>query len=139
MASLTKPNELVVAPFYKNGPTLQFFQIDFGANVSAKLDTDYVGYTGVAARSPVAVALEAIQQACSIEVVGTVDNTGGTGEGLRFAVAAIGGIFGTARWDGTNSETFAYYLQRLIRASGTTYGNIQGVDLTAVTVRDYAF
>ena len=57
MATLTNKNEKVVAPFYKNGVTLQFFQLDFGANVSAMLDSDPVGFPN-APRSPVAVVSE---------------------------------------------------------------------------------
>jgi hypothetical protein len=133
MATLTKKNETVVAPFYKNGVTLQFFQIDFGADVSAKLDTDYTNYPS-APRSPVAVALEAIAQTCSIEVIGTVDNTGGTGQGLRFAVAALGGAYGSDTYDGTNTDTLAEHLEDLVIAAGTH----QAVNLASATVVAYA-
>jgi hypothetical protein len=133
MATLTKKNETVVAPFYKNGVTLQFFQIDFGADVSAKLDTDYTNYPN-APRSPVAVALEAIAQTCSIEVIGTVDATGGTGQGLRFAVAAIGGAYGSDTYDGTNTDTLAEHLEDLVIAAGTH----QGVNLASATVVAFA-
>jgi hypothetical protein len=133
MATLTKKNETVVAPFYKNGVTLQFFQIDFGADVSAKLDTDYTNFPS-APRSPVAVALEAIAQTCSIEVIGTVDATGGTGQGLRFAVAAIGGAYGSDTYDGTNTDTLAEHLEDLVIAAGTH----QGVNLASATVVAYA-
>lgn len=131
MATLTNKNEKVVAPFYKNGVTLQFFQIDFGADVSAMLDADT---TNANPRSPVAVALEAIAQVASIEVIGTVDNTGGTGQGLRIAVAAIGGAYGTDTYDGTNSETFAAHLEDLVQAAGTH----QGVNLASAAVTAYA-
>lgn len=128
MATLTKKNETVVAPFYKNGVTLQFFNIDFGADVSAMLDTDL---TNANPRSPVAVALEAIAQVATIEVIGTVQNNGnGTGNDLRIAVAAIGGAYGTDTWDGTNSETFAAHLEDLVQAAGTH----QGVDLSSALV-----
>jgi hypothetical protein len=133
MATLTKKNETVVAPFYKNGVTIQFFQIDFGADVSAKLDTDYTNFPS-APRSPVAVALEAIAQTCSIEVIGTVDATGGTGQGLRFAVAAIGGAYGSDTYDGTNTDTLAEHLEDLVIAAGTH----QGVNLASATVVAYA-
>lgn len=133
MATLTNKNEKVVAPFYKNGVTLQFFQIDFGADVSAMLDSDPVGFPN-APRSPVAVALEAIAQVASIEVIGTVDATGGTGQGLRIAVAAPGGAYGTDTYDGTNSEAFAVHLEDLVQAAGTH----QGVALGSATVVAYA-
>jgi hypothetical protein len=132
MASLIKKNETVVAPSYKNGVTLQFFEIDFGANVSAKLTA-----TAAGVRSPVAVALEAVQQVCNIEVVGTVQADSGSNAGqlLRIAVAAAGGAFGTSKWDGTNSETFAAYLQRVVQAAGT----YQSVVLASATVTAYTF
>jgi hypothetical protein len=131
MATLVNKNEEVIAPFYKNGVTLQFFQIDFGADVSAMLDADT---TNANPRSPVAVALEAIAQVASIEVIGTIDNTGGTGQGLRIAVAAIGGAYGTDTYDGTNSETFAAHLEDLVQAAGTH----QGVNLASATVAAFA-
>lgn len=121
MATLTKKNEKVVAPFFKNGVTLQFFNISFESTVASKLEATTAG-----ARSPVAVALEAIAQVASIEVIGTVGNNGtGAGRDLRIAVAALGGNFGTDTWDGTNSETFAVYLTSLVAAAGTH----QSVDL----------
>jgi hypothetical protein len=131
MATLTNKNEQVIAPFFKNGVTLQFFQIDFGADVSAMLDADT---TNANPRSPVAVALEAIAQVASIEVIGTVDATGGTGQGLRIAVAAIGGAYGTDTYDGTNSESFAAHLEDLVQAAGTH----QGVNLASATVVAFA-
>jgi hypothetical protein len=133
MATLTNKNEKVVAPFYKNGVTLQFFQIDFGADVSAMLDSDPVGFPN-APRSPVAVALEAIAQVASIEIIGAGDATGGAGNGLRIAVAAIGGAYGADTYDGTNSEAFAVHLEDLVIAAGTH----QGVNLANATVVAYA-
>jgi hypothetical protein len=129
MATLTNKNEKVVAPFFKNGVTLQFFTIDFGADVSAMLDADT---TNANPRSPVAVALEAIAQAASIEVIGTVQADAGSnaGQSLRIAVAAIGGAYGTDTYDGTNSESFATYLTSLVVAAGTH----QGVNLASATV-----
>jgi hypothetical protein len=128
MATLTKKNETVVAPFYKNGVTLQFFNIAFPSTVAAKLVVDT---TNANPRSPVAVALEAIAQVCSIEVIGTVGNNGtGAGRDLRIGVAALGGAFGTDTYDGSNSETFAEHLEDLIQAAGTH----QGVDLASAAV-----
>lgn len=132
MATLTKKNEKIVAPFYKNGVTLQFFEIDFGADVSAKLEATTAG-----ARSPVTVALEAIAQVVSIEVIGTVQADSGSNAGqlLRIAVAAIGGAYGTDTYDGTNSETLAEHLEDLVRAAGTH----QSVNLGSATVTAYTF
>jgi hypothetical protein len=133
MATLVNKNEEVIAPFFKNGVTLQFFNIDFGADVSAMLDADT---TNANPRSPVAVALEAIAQAATIEVIGTVGNNGnGAGNDLRIAVAAIGGAYGTDTYDGTNSETFAVYLTSLVAAAGTHQGvNLAGAAVTAFTL-----
>ena len=133
MATLTKKNETVVAPAFKNGVNLQFFQLSFPSTVAAKLDTDYTGYPS-AARSPVAVALEAIAQVASIEIIGTVQSiTYGAGQDLRIALSAPGGNFDDTtpgKWDGTNSEVFSAYLNRLVHAAGTW----QGVSLAATTV-----
>ena len=129
MATLTKKHEMVVAPTFKNGVTLQFFNIDFGANVTTLLDVDT---TNANPRSPVAVALEAIAQVASIEVIGTLqaDGSSNAGQLLRIGVAAVGGAFGTERYDGTNSETFDAHLEDLVQAAGTH----QGVNLASATV-----
>jgi hypothetical protein len=131
MATLVNKHEEVIAPFFKNGVTLQFFQITFPSTVAAKLDADT---TDANPRSPVAVALEAIAQVASIEVIGTVDATGGAGRGLRIAVAAIGGAYGADTYDGTNSESFAEHLEDLVQAAGTH----QGVNLASATVVAFA-
>lgn len=123
MATLTKKNEKVVAPFYKNGVTLQMFTITFESDVSAKLDMNG------AERSPVTAALEAVAQVASIEVIGTVSTVT-----LRIAVAAIGGAYGTDTYDGTNSETFAAHLEDLVQASGTH----DGVNNANTTVAAFA-
>jgi len=134
MATINKKNETVVAPFFKNGVTLQFFNVSFESTVAAKLDTDYTNYSGAAARSPVAVALEAIAQAVTIEVLGTVGNNGtGAGQDLRFAVAAPGGAYPSQTYDGTNSETLAQHLEDLVQAGGT----VQGVNLANSLVTAY--
>jgi len=122
MATLVKKNELVVLPTFKNGVTLQFFTVTFPSDCSALLDATTAGV-----RSPVVVALEAIQSVCSVEVMGALGNTGTT---LPLAVAALGGNFGTDFWDGAVSETFAAHLEDLVQAAGT----YQGVALASATV-----
>lgn len=122
MATLVKKNEAVGLPLYKNGVSLQFFTVTFPSDVSGKLSATTAG-----ARSPVAVALEAIAQVASVEMIGTLQNTGTE---LPVAVAALGGNFGTATWDGTNSETFVAHLEDLIQAAGTH----QSVNLGSATV-----
>jgi hypothetical protein len=124
MAQIIKKNEAVTAPFYKNGVTLQFLTITFPGSVAG-----LTGATAAGVKSPVAQALEAISQVASVELIGTVSTTT-----LPIAVAALGGAFGTETYDGTHSETFALYCQRLIQASGVVTGALQGVDNGSTTV-----
>lgn len=134
MATLNKKNETVVAPFHKNGVTLQYLMLAFPSTVAAKLDTDFVSYSGSAARSPVAVALEIIAQHVSIEIIGTVQNiSSGAGRDLRIAVAAPGGVYPSQTYDGTNSETLAVFL------TSEMTGTYQGVNLASVVVSDVTF
>jgi|688.fasta_scaffold185156_4 hypothetical protein len=129
MATLTKKNEAVQLPLFKNGVSLQFFEVTFPSDVSAKLSATTAG-----ARSPVAVALEAISQVASVELIGTL-RSGGTI--LPVAVAALGGNFGTATWDGTNSETFAAHLEDLVQATSTAtsgWVTYQSVNLDSASV-----
>lgn len=122
MVTQVKKNEAVVLPLFKNGPTLQFFTITFLSAIHEKL-----GATTAGVRSPVVAALDAIAQVCSIEIVGSPQNSNTE---ITIAVAAIGGNFGTDKYDGTNSETFAVHLTDLVQASG----NLQGVDNASTTV-----
>jgi hypothetical protein len=122
MATLIKKNESVSLPHYKNGPTLQFFTITFPSTIAAKL-----GATAAGVRSPVVAALDAIAQVCSIEIIGSPQNSGTE---ISIGIAAIGGNFGTDFWDGTNSETFAEHLEDLVQASG----NLQSVNNASTTV-----
>ena len=137
MAQLINKNAQTVAPFYKNGVSLQWFTLTFPSTVAAKLTTDTAGflagtYTAEQAKSPVSVAFHTIQQVCSIEVIGTIQDLsiGGAGRDVRFAVAAAGGDFGTSKWNGVDSESFAAYLTRLLDSAGTH----QNVALASCTV-----
>ena len=142
MAQLINKNAQTVAPFFKNGVSLQWFTLTFPSTVAAKLTTDNAKfldgtYTAEQAKSPVSVAFHTIQQACSIEIVGTIQDLsiGGAGRDVRFAVAAAGGDFGTAKWDGTNSEDFAAYLTRLLDTAGTKQGvNLASCVVAAITL-----
>lgn len=120
MAQIIKKNEKVVAPFFKNGVSLQFFTIDFKSSVVGKLSATVAGV-----RSPVTAALEAIQGVCSVEIIGVA-----SGATMHIAVAALGGDFGT-----TAGMSFTDYLTSLVQAEGT----LQGVDLSAATVAPFAF
>ena len=122
MVTQVKKNEAVVLPLFKNGPTLQFFTMTFDGAINAKL-----GATVAGVRSPVVAALDAVAQVCSIEIVGSPQNSNTE---ISFGIAAIGGNFGTDYWDGTNSETFAAHLEDLVQASG----NLQSVDNASTLV-----
>lgn len=149
MAQLFKRNELVTVPHFKNGVTLQFFNIAFPSSVLAKLTADNTGFNtpgtytvnpAEEAKSPVAKVLEAIQARVSIEVIGAVQNTGtGTGRDMRIGVAAIGGNYPSDQYNGTGGNEAMYtYLQEIVRAAGTASGcSYQGVDITQVTITDF--
>ena len=127
MATLTKKNEQVLLPLFKNGVTLDWYAITFPSDVSAKLAATTAG-----ARSPVVAALEAIQARVSIEVVGELVSTGTK---LVIGVAAIGGEYPTDDYsgDGTANETMAAYLDALVNAAGTH----QSVNLASASVAAY--
>jgi len=122
MAEQIKKNEKVVIPHFKNGPTLQFFTITFPGAVNAKL-----GATTAGVRSPVVAALDAIAQVCSIEIIGSPQNSNTE---ISIGIVALGGEFGTDYWDGTTSESFAAHLEDLVQASG----NLQSVNNASTTV-----
>lgn len=122
MATLTKKNESVSLPHFKNGPTLQFFTLTFPSAINAKL-----GATAAGVRSPVVAALDAIAQVCSIEIIGSPQNSNTE---VSIGVVALGGNFGTDYWDGSNLETFAEHLEDLVRATGS----YQSVDNASTTV-----
>jgi len=122
MATLIKKNESVSLPHFKNGPTLQFFTLTFPSAINAKL-----GATAAGVRSPVVAALDAIAQVCSIEIIGSPQNSNTE---ISIGVVALGGNFGTDRWDGTNSETFAAHLEDLVQATGS----YQSVDNASTSV-----
>lgn len=139
MAQLINRNEKITLPMFKNGVTLQFFTITFPSTVALKLTTDFAGftaspqtYTEEQARSPVAKALEAIHQRVSIEIIGSLKNSGTE---LTIGVAAVGGDYPTDNYDGVSgNETMAAYLQVLVRAAAVPTPFHQGVNLATATV-----
>jgi len=142
MAQLINRNEKVVAPFFKNGVTLQFFTVKFaGTDLTAKLTTDYAAFvagtkTEETAKSPVVKALELIQGRVSIEIIGTpLYNTAGYSSAttLTIGVAAIGDKYPTDNYDGASgTESMATYLTALVQC-GKTY---QGFAMSNCTVED---
>ena len=142
MAQLINRNEQIVAPFFKNGVTLQFFTVKFaGTDLTTKLTTDYAAFVAgtknaETAKSPVAKALELIHGRVSIEIIGTpLYNTAGYSSAttLTIGVAAIGGNYPTDNYDGASgTESMATYLTSLVQC-GKTY---QGFAMSSCTVED---
>jgi len=128
MPGITKKNETLVVPAYKNGVTLQFITLSFpNADLTAKLGR----VAGV--QSPVVQALDAISQLASIEIIGTPRYA--TTTTLSIACATLGGAFGTSDYDGDKDvETFYVACQQAIVAIATSTGSLQGYDNVNTTV-----
>ena len=73
---------------------------------------------------------QAIIRAITLEATPILVSAVDTATGRAFDVY-YEGEFGTDTWDGTNSQTYAAYLQALVRALGN---DVDGVDLTGATV-----
>ena len=107
-----------VAAGHVGGKVLAGIQIDFGADCSAKL----------AVGSAVDATMKAIQnEGLTPLAIGTVDNTGGTGQGLKILFE---GEHGTDTYDGSNSETLAAHLEDVVQALGT----VDGVNLASAAI-----
>ena len=114
----TQNTGAAVAPGNVSGKTLAGIQIDFGADVSAK----------VAVGSAVDATIKAIQnEGLTCYAIGTVDATGGAGQGLKILFE---GEHGTDTYDGSNSETLAAHLEDVVIALGT----VDGINLASATV-----
>ena len=141
MAQIIKKNETVVAPFFKNGVTLDFYTITFPSDIRSKLTASTTTVNGVTVtdRSPVAAALEAIQARTSIEIIGTPANTGTT---VAVAIASLGGAYGSDDYLHNGSpETFATYLTSLVTSAVGAAGDhvFQGVNLASASVTSGSF
>jgi hypothetical protein len=156
MAQIYKKNEAVQAPFFKNGVTLDFYTITFPnfnlqTSDTASTSTVSVGGvstifygadttqgTAVAARNPLAVALEKIQAKTSIEIIGTP--VVGTTSTVNVAVASLGGAYGTDDYASFGAPgsgiAFATYLTNLMAADSNTY---QGYVMANTTVTKTTF
>ena len=107
-----------VAAGHLGGKVFAGIQLDFGADVSAKLAVD----------GAVDVTLKAIMnEGLTPLAIGTVDATGGTGQGLK---VIFEGEHGTDTYDGSNSETLAAHLEDVVIALET----VDGVNLASATV-----
>ena len=114
----TQNTGAAVAPGHIGGKVFAGIQLDFGADVSAKL----------AVGGAVDVTLKAIMnEGLTPLAIGTVDATGGTGQGLK---VLFEGEHGTDTYDGTNSETLAAHLEDVVQA----LTDADGVTWSAVTV-----
>ena len=109
-----------VAAGHVGGKVIAGIQIDFGADCSAKL----------AVGSAVDATLKAIMnEGLTAFAIGAVDNTGGTGQGLK---VLFEGEHGTDTYDGSNSETIAAHLEDVVQALGTVDGiNLGGTSIAA--------
>ena len=107
-----------VAAGHVGGKVIAGIQIDFGADCSAKL----------AVGSAVDATLKAIMnEGLTAFAIGAVDNTGGTGQGLKVIFERK---HGTDTYDGSNSETLAAHLEDVVQALGT----VDGVDLSGAGI-----
>jgi hypothetical protein len=86
-AGITRKNGTVVSPSQRPS-TLTFFQIDFGVDL-----TSSVGVVGGAYE----LAVRACENFATVAMVGTLNNTGGTGQGLRIAVEDTGTLSDTGQ------------------------------------------
>ena len=140
MAQIIKKNETVVAPFFKNGVTLDFYTITFPSDIRSKLTASTTTYNGVVVtdRSPVAAALEAIQARTSIEIIGTPYNSGTK---INVAIASLGGAYATDDYNKNGTPvTFVTYLNSLVTNAMENGGTVfQGVDLSSATVTAGSF
>jgi hypothetical protein len=134
-AGITRKNGTVVAPTQRPS-TLTFFQIDFGVDL-----TTSVGVVNGAYEQ----AVRACENFATVAMVGTLNATGGTGQGLRIAIEDTGTLSDTGQVAtsglgmGSSSDSVTYAstadaLKAAIRALGTTAGvdskNLTGADVT---------
>jgi hypothetical protein len=130
-AGITRVHGTVAAPSQRPS-TLTFFQIDFGVNL-----TSSVGVVGGAFEQ----AVLACSNFATIAMIGTLNATGGTGEGLRIAIEDTGtdslSPSGLGMGEPNDYATTALALQAAIRALGATAGS-DSKDLTGATVALFA-
>lgn len=114
----TQNTGAAVAPAHLNGKAIAGIQVDFGVDVSAKL----------AVGGAIDIFLKAVaNEGLTPFAIGTVDATGGTGQGLK---VLFEGEHGTDTYDGTNSETLAAHLEDVVQA----LTDADGVTWSVVTV-----
>lgn len=116
----TQNTGAAVAPAHLNGKAIAGIQVDFGVDVSAKL----------AVGGAIDIFLKAVaNEGLTPFAIGTVDATGGTGQGLK---VLFEGEHGSDTYDGTNSETLAAHLEDVVQALSNADGvTWSGVAITA--------
>ena len=112
----TQNTGAAVASGHFNGLTLAGIQVDFAVDVSAKL----------AVGGALDVFLKAVgNEGLTPTAIGTVDATGGAGQGLK---VLFEGEHGSDKYDGTNSETLAAHLEDVVQAltdvDGVVWANV---------------
>lgn len=131
-AGISRVHGSVAAPSQRPS-TLSFFTIDFGVNVS--------GEVGLVDGAIDRVFRDAIPTIAVVAMIGTLSNTGGTGEGLRFAIEDTGADalspsklgMGPGNGAGSDPDSTAAALQAAIVALGADVGP-NSIDLTGATV-----
>jgi hypothetical protein len=116
MAEVTRVNPVATTTNYEVvGKDITFFTVDYINAVNGS-----AGPNGAQA-----AVLRTIQMNATIIAAGPLVDTN-----TQQTFAVEGDFNITAKWDGTNSETFAVYLTSLVVASG----NLQGVNNASTTV-----
>lgn len=132
-AGITRVHGSVAAPSQR-ASTISFFTIDFGVDVS--------GEVGLVNGAIDQVFRDAIPTVAVVAMIGTLSNTGGTGQGLRFAIEDTGAdslspsYLGTGPTNASPASTAAA-LQAAIVALGDDVGP-NSIDLTGATVATFA-
>jgi hypothetical protein len=134
-AGITRIHGTVAAPSQR-ASTITFYQIDTGVDL-----TSSVGVVDGAFERMV----RACQNFATVAMIGTLNATGGTGQGLRIAIEDTGAdalspsYLGTGPTNGAGSapDTTALALQAEIVALGATAGT-DSKDLTGATVTLFA-
>jgi hypothetical protein len=127
-AGITKVHGTVIAPSQRPS-TLTFFQIDFGVDL-----TSSVGVVGGAFEK----AVNACSNFATIAMIGTLNATGGTGQGLRIAIEDTGtdayATSGLGMGLPDEETSTAAALESAIQALGATAGtdskNLTGAAVT---------
>jgi len=137
-AGITRKNGTVLAPSQRPS-TLTFFQIDFGVDL-----TTSVGVVDGAFEK----AVRACENFATLAMVGTLNATGGTGQGLRIAIEDTGTVSDTGQpatsglGMGSASDSVTYSntadaLKAAIRALGQHAG-VDDKDLRSADVTVFA-